>query len=86
MTMIKGGGKGSPGLSTAMKNVGRGMAKANQQASSKKTPMGFSSGGAVKGEPKNAGGNTGGTADSFGGGTVRGGKAQTSGKKWQGAF
>lgn len=72
MAKMKSGG----GLGAAMKSVGRNMAKADMQASSKKIPMKFAEGGYVN--P--------GMAQSFGGGQARGGKAQTKGKKFSGVF
>lgn len=63
------GGKGTQPFSTKMKAVGRGVAKAEQQAASKKVPMQGCSAG--DGKP-------------YGGGLIRGTGGQTSGKKWVG--
>ncbi len=55
--------------SVKMMAVGRGVARAEAQAASKKVPMA---------------GNSGGGSKPYGGGMVRGTGGQTSGKKWKG--
>lgn len=63
------GGKGTQPFSSKMKAMGRGMAKATQQASSPQVPCNYKPGVGGKG---------------YGGGMVRGTGGQTSGKKWVG--
>ena len=59
----------SVAFSVKEKAVGRGVARADQQKSSKKTRMGMDSAGGSK---------------PYGGGTYRGTQGQTSGKTWKG--
>lgn len=62
--------KKSVPFSVKEKAVGRGVAKAQQQASSKKVPM--------------SGLNSGGGSKPYGGGIIRGTNGASSGKKWVG--
>jgi hypothetical protein len=74
---------GDKGIGARMKAVGRGMAKAENQAASKKIPMKYAEGGTVE-YPGNEGGRGGNPATAFGAGSARGGKAQTRGRKFGG--
>lgn len=77
------------GLNSAMKKVGRNMARAASQSGSAKVPMKYASGGAVKmPAAKDMGSMSGYGMDKsgFGSGTARGSKAATKGKKFSGTF
>ncbi len=80
-------GKKSGGLNSAMKSVGRNMARANNQKASAKVPMKFASGGGVMPSAKSMGkmGGAGMEQSGFGAGTARGGKS-TKGKKFGGTY
>ena len=77
-------GKKGGSLGTAMKAVGRNMARANNQKSSAKVPMKFASGGGVMPSYKDMGkmGGMGMEQSGFGSGTARGGKSK--GRKFSG--
>ena len=79
----------SGGMNAALKKVGRGMAKANNQASSAKVPMKFASGGGVKMPDAKSMGSLGGSGmerGGFGKGTARGTGAATKGKSFGGEY
>lgn len=80
-------GKKGGSLGTAMKAVGRNMARANNQKASAKVPMKFASGGGVMPKAKDMGmmGGKGMMQTGFGSGTARGGKS-TKGKKFGGVY
>lgn len=89
----------SGGMNSAMKKMGRNLARAATQSGSAKAPMKFASGGAIKLKndkmlgPKlpsaqDMGSMSGDGMDGsgFGAGRARGGKAATKGKKFSGTF
>lgn len=81
----------SGGLNSAMKSVGRNMARANNQASSAKVPAKFASGGPVgkkvpAGKDMGSYGGSGMDKSGFGSGKARGGGAATKGTKFSGTF
>jgi hypothetical protein len=74
---------GDKGMNEKMKSMGRNLARAKNQESSKKITMKYAEGGKVE-MPSGFSGNGGGKPDAFGGGQARGGKGR--GRNFKGTF